>query len=98
MADTHLENFIEEEVGKVKGVYYPVKAGFLRRLLTTKASLSKLHPNPNDEFCSPKVGPNYTVFSEYVSAYGNHGSASAFSHMGSLGSPILVENRTPTAT
>ena len=96
MADTHLESFIEKELSKVRGVYYPVKAGFLRRLLTTKAPLSKLHPNPNDEFCSPKVGPNNAVFSEYVSAYGNYGGGASVSSLpGSLGSPILVEKTNP---
>ena len=27
---TALEQFVQEEVGKVEGIYYPVKAGFLR--------------------------------------------------------------------
>ena len=33
MAKTEFQTFLEQEVNKVKGVYYPVKAGFLRRLL-----------------------------------------------------------------
>ena len=46
------ESFLADEVSKVKGVYYPLKAGFLRMAFVRSVSCSKLHPNPNDEFCS----------------------------------------------
>ena len=97
MANTHLENFIEAEVGKVKGVYYPVKAGFFRRLLVTKAPCAKLHPNPNDEFCSPKVGPNHAVFAEYVNAYSSFKGSMATAPFlpGSLREPLSVEKTNP---
>ena len=36
-AKTELKTFLEDEVNKVKGVYYPVKAGFLRRQLIRSA-------------------------------------------------------------
>ena len=97
MPNTHLENFIESEVSKVKGVYYPVKAGFFRRMLITKASCSKLHPNPNDEFCSPKVGPNNSIFADYVKSYSSFkgNMMAAPSLMGSLRAPITVEKTNP---
>ena len=52
MAKTDFQVFLDQEVNKVKGVYYPVKAGFPRRLLIKRASCKKLHPNPEDEFFS----------------------------------------------
>ena len=45
------ESFLADEVSKVKGVYYPLKTGFLRMAFVRSVSCSKLHPNPNDEFC-----------------------------------------------
>ena len=53
MAKTVFQVFLDQEVNKVKGVYYPVKAGFPRRLLIKRVSCKKLHPNPEDEFCFP---------------------------------------------
>lgn len=63
------ESFLADEVSKVKGIYYPVKAGFLRMAFIRTAACSKLHPNPNDEFCDPEIGPNYSIISRYEEAY-----------------------------
>ncbi len=65
MAKTQFETRLAEEVGKSKGLYYPVRVGFLQRVLTKSASCDKLHPNPNDEFCVPEIGPNYEIISHY---------------------------------
>ncbi|MBR3016371.1 MAG: ParB-like nuclease domain-containing protein [Clostridia bacterium] len=69
MEKTQFETFLAEEVIKVKGVYYPIKAGFLRRAFIKTAPCEKLHPNPNDEFCFPDIGPNYDIISRYVGDY-----------------------------
>ena len=69
MAKTAFDRFLEEEVAKVQGVYYPVRAGLLRRLLIKKTAIGKLHPNPNDEFCFPDIGPNYGIVSRYEHDY-----------------------------
>ena len=66
---TAFDEFIAEEVKKYKGLYVPVKAGILRRALIRWAPLGKLHPNPDDEFCMPKVGPNYRIISEYIQSF-----------------------------
>ena len=67
--DTAFAEFVAEEIKKYKGVYVPVKAGILRRALIRWAPCDKLHPNPDDEFCSPKVGPNYRIISEYMNSF-----------------------------
>ena len=69
MAITDFSAFLAEEISKVKGIAYPVKAGFLRRVFIRRAACSKLHPNPNDEFCSREIGPNYEIMSRYMSEY-----------------------------
>ena len=67
--NTAFDQFIADEVKKYKGVYAPVKAGILRRALIRWAPCDSLHPNPDDEFCSPKVGPNYRIISEYMNSF-----------------------------
>ncbi len=67
--DSAFDEFIAGEVKKYKGVYVPVKAGMLRRALIRWAPCDSLHPNPDDEFCSPKVGPNYRIISEYMNSF-----------------------------
>lgn len=65
-SNTAFEEFIAGEVKKYKGIYVPVKAGILRRALIRRTSLTKLHPNPDDEFCISTVGPSYRIISEYM--------------------------------
>ena len=65
MAKTEFQVFLDQEVNKVKGIYYPVKAGFLRRVFVKTAPINQLHPNPGDEFCFPDIGPNYEIISRY---------------------------------
>ena len=60
---------IAEEVKKIQGAYVPVKSGILRRLCVKSTRCSNLHPNPDDEFSVPGVGPNYEIVSEYVRAF-----------------------------
>ena len=67
--ETQTQAFIAEEVRKVKGIAVPARAGALERALVRKVKCSKLHPNPNDEFCFPEVGPNEGIVSEYSKAY-----------------------------
>ena len=57
MAKTKLQSFIADEVDKVKGICVPVHASRLERALVRKVNCNKLHPNPDDEFCFPEIGP-----------------------------------------
>ena len=64
-SNTNLQKYIADEVARVKGVCYPVRAGRLERGLVRKVKCGKLHPNPNDEFCFPEIGPNEEIVSRY---------------------------------
>ena len=66
MAKSEFDIFIQEEVDKIKGVAIPVKCGVVERLATKKMLCSKMHPNPDDEFTFPDIGPNYEIVSNYV--------------------------------
>ena len=63
------QEYLANEVRKVQGIYVPIHAGIIRRLLVRKTSLKRLHPNPDDEFCFPKIGPNYEIVSNYEKEY-----------------------------
>ncbi len=94
---TQFELFLENEVNKVKGVSYPVKAGFFRRNFTKQAPCTKLHPNPNDEFCDPAIGPNPTIISNYIEAMrGLKGSSpNTLLLSNAINEPLVVEKIYP---
>lgn len=52
----------------------PVKAGLMERLLVKEVEIKKLHPNPDDEFCMPGIGPNDKIISDYMARYQRYGS------------------------
>ena len=71
---TELAEFVEAEIKKYEGIMVPVKASVSERMLTKKVPIEKLHPNPDDEFCSKKVGPNYSIYNRYVRAFQRFGT------------------------
>ncbi len=86
------DEFLAQEVQNVKGVYFPVKTGILRRLLTRQAWCEDLHPNPDDEFCMPKVGPNYKIISAYQQQFVDTLKISRHYYEGE---PVVVERTHP---
>ena len=98
MNNSEFKSFLADEVSKVKGIYYPVKTGVLRRFFIRKAPRGKLHPNPNDEFCFPDIGPNYEIISRYKKAFSEaSGSFAAAVGMtnGGIREPIMVVKTRP---
>ena len=97
MAATQFDAFLAEEIRKIKGISYPVKAGFFRQLLIKKAPCRKLHPNPDDEFCLPEIGPNYEIMARYAADYRRVGSNPIDTQFldGSISEPIEVEKIYP---
>lgn len=93
---TQFQTFLAEEVAKVKGVYYPVKTNLFKRAFTKKLRISSLHPNPDDEFCDPEIGPNNEIISRYVKDYTHFlgDAASGFVRSG-IAEPIIVEKTMP---
>ena len=65
MARSKFDEFIADEISKQKGVYLPVRAGLIERLFVRKAKCTDLHPNAEDEFSMPSVGPSYRIIGEY---------------------------------
>ncbi len=65
MAKSEFDLYLQEEVKKQEGVAYPVKASLFERMLTKQLPCDVLHPNPQDEFTFPDIGPNYEIISNY---------------------------------
>lgn len=47
------------------GLYSPVKASVIERIITRKVPVDKIHPNPADEFSDPKIGPSFEIIGNY---------------------------------
>ncbi len=69
MSRTQLEEYVAKDIEERKGVSIPVHAGLLERLLIRKVSCKKLHPNAEDEFSIPSVGPSHKIISNYESKF-----------------------------
>ena len=70
----------------------------MRRVLIRWTSCAKLHPNPNDEFCFPDIGPNYGIISRYERAFGEsaRGPSNAEEMLdGGIREPIMVVKTRP---
>ena len=53
--------YLKEQLSLYGSVMVPVKASLFNRIIHPRYSPFKLHPNPEDEFCDPSIGPNYGI-------------------------------------
>lgn len=63
------QRLVLDDLKKRGGLCHPLSASLPERLLVKKARVSKLHPNPDDEFCNPAIGPNYGIVSNYQNKF-----------------------------
>lgn len=59
------KKLVLDDIRANKGLAKPVKAGLAERLFVREVSVSRLHPNPHDEFCNAQIGPNYDIIERY---------------------------------
>lgn len=87
------DEFIANDIAKYSSISIPLRSGLLRRLFVKKQKCKNLHPNPEDEFCFPDVGPSYRIISEYEQKYLNQ----TYHNLPYYGSedPIIVEKIYP---
>ena len=84
--------FISNEVRRVESEYLPVRASFLTRHLVRRAKCADLHPNPEDEFCAPDIGPNDQIISNYMDQFKKTLRENGFRY---LEEPVMVEKLHP---
>lgn len=59
------KRLVLDDLKNYEKLNHPRKTGLIQRLLVRKLPLSKLHPNPQDEFCDASIGPNYGIVADY---------------------------------
>ena len=59
------QTMVLDDLASIEGLYHPVKTSFLTRLFFRRTNIKKLHPNPEDEFSNPSIGPSYDIISNY---------------------------------
>ena len=88
-----LSAFLKSETEKWDGIMVSVKASFPERVLIKKVPIEKLHPNPDDEFCWPSIGPNFSIISDYEARYQRYGTMKKPEEI--VEEPIMVEKVYP---
>ena len=96
MSNTNLdiEKYVAGELEKYGNIYIPIRASFLETLLVKSLKCTKIHPNPDDEFCNPKIGPSTRIMHEYEVKIHNamEGSLNPWAE---CGDPLIVEKIHP---
>ncbi len=90
-SENEFMRFLQEKIKAYEGVLLPVKASQAERLLTKKVPINKLHPNPDDEFCMPSIGPNYGIINDYVEKFKRCSEI----QIGIYDEPLMVEKVHP---
>ena len=62
---TEFSEFVASDIKKYEGVRIPLKTSLIMRIFKRWTKCTNLHPNPDDEFCFPNVGPSYSIISDY---------------------------------
>ena len=62
----NIREYVREELKRYDGIYLPVRVSFLEQVFLKKLPPQKIHPNPDDEFCSKEVGPSDEIISKYT--------------------------------
>lgn len=63
------QKYVIDDLQKYDGLRQPVKASLSECLLVRQQPPQKLHPNPDDEFSMPEIGPNYTIVNNYAKQF-----------------------------
>ena len=69
MVKTKLMQLVLDDVAKYKDTRRLVRAGLFEQLFRRSIPVDQLHPNPEDEFCDPEIGPNYEIVAGYEQEY-----------------------------
>lgn len=88
---TEFQKYLAQKLKEDEGVLVPVKASALERMFVKKTNTKKLHPNPEDEFCDPTIGPNGRIISDYVQKI----RTSAVKDIAPWDEPLIVEKVHP---
>ena len=90
------EKYVVEDLQKSAGLTRPVKATLPERLLIRKMNINRLHPNPEDEFCMPDIGPNYSIVQKYQMLFMPNSKYAKKDLENAYKEPLFVEKNKPS--
>ena len=91
MVKTKLMQFVLDDVAKYKDTRRLVRAGLFEQRFRRSIPVDQLHPNPEDEFCDPEIGPN----DEIISRYKEQLKQCRMWHTDIFKEPVLVQKMLP---
>lgn len=91
MEKSGFEASLQDKLAIQKGVYFPVKASLIERLLVKKLSPNAMLPNAEDDFCVEGIGPSYKIISEYE----NQIRKAQIHDLPIFEEPVIVEKLSP---
>ena len=90
-SQTEFEKHLAEEIRTYSELAVPIRASYLERTFVRERPVHKIHPNPDDEFCDPGIGPNYGIISNYVKKFSEGGTKLSKC----MDEPLMVEKISP---
>jgi len=66
MMPADYDRLVTEDIRSYAGLNHPVKTALPERLFHRWMKLKNIHPNPDDEFTNPAIGPNFEIVGNYV--------------------------------
>lgn len=87
MVTKEYQEYVLDDLENYTSLSKPKKATLIERLLVRKVPITKLHPNPEDEFSDPEIGPNNNIVGEYSGQIGRNNGYNKASKI----DPIVVE-------
>ena len=89
-----INKYVADEMEKYDGVCFPIKSSVFSRVVIKTIRCKDLHPNPEDEFCNPDIGPSFRIISEYEKKY-KESENHPYGDMDETYDPIIVEKMYP---
>lgn len=60
------QKLVLDDIKTYAGMCRPVRSSILARIFINQLPIDKLHPNPDDEFCDPAIGPSDSIVMNYI--------------------------------
>ncbi len=73
-SNTEFMKFITDKINENEGLLVPVKVSAFERRFVKSVPIDKLHPNPDDEFCFPDIGPSFEIIANYEKKFRRYGT------------------------
>ena len=63
------QRLVLDDMKTYAGMSRPLRSSILARILIRQLPIDRIHPNPEDEFCDPAIGPSGSIISDYIARF-----------------------------